>query len=1035
MSGNISLNGFLNLSLLGNFIPSAGDTFTILNNLLGSPVTGTFVTLDQNGDLVPLDDGAIVTTADPSGLNPNGWSFVIHYNVGPDSDVTLTALPRDPEEINTAVTVVSSSNYTSDGDSVTFTATVSASDSSVPTGTVSFFDGAAALGSPVSLNEAGSAVFTTNALAHGDDDITALYAGINGSYAPAVSDPITAQVGENLWVGLGGDNDWNDAANWVRGDVPTSSDDVDIPAGYTVNISSGTVSVQSLLCAGTLNVTGGTLSLSDMSTVTNTGSIALSPGTTLELNDGAMLLNYGSISLSDGSAVTSATSDGSFDNEGTFSIASSATATVGVAFINDSSISGSSGSLTFQSADFTMLDGSSVQAVTFDDEALYLAYGDSATATDSTFTDTTFDGGGTLTLSGTPTISGTNTWSVDLDVSGTLDLSSGTLTLNDAATIGTLNLSGGTLTGSGDISVSDAFNWTGGTLAGAGQFTIPGANLSASGTLVLDGATLVNNGSVTVESDTTLEIDDAATVVNNDDFSVDSGAALTSATSDGSFDNEGTFNGGGTVGIAVTNDGYAADLTFTNDVTLLDGSSVDAVSFEYNTLYLSSGATASAADSYFDSTTISGNGTLELSGTSTFDNVNTWASGLYVPTELDFSSGTLDIGGASTIETLDLSGGTLSFGGASTIDMLYLTGGTLNVGGTSTIDTIGIDSGTLNVGGAATIGSIDLSGGAVSFGHATTISSLEMSGGTISGAGAVTLTDSLYASGGTLAGTGQFTIGSGTTAEIDASTFIVDGQSIVNNGTIEVDGSANLELDSGAALVNNGSLVLDSSSSVYNESGSASLDNEGSITGSGAIVGIAVTNEGSIDGAIALASGSFTFVNESSTANISFNDETLYLASGHTADGSGLTFTSTTLDGGGTLHLSGTTVFLGTNTWTANVTNYGTLDIGDSGSDYGTLAITGNFTNDSGGTLNVQLGGTTAGSSYDQLTVSGAASLDGTLNIAVASGYTPGSSDTFSPVTYASSTGSFATINGLDQGSYSFTTSYDSSAFTLGVSS
>ncbi len=471
-----------------------------------------------------------------------------------------------------------------------------------------------------------------------------------GAYDPNAAAAVPA--GAVIWVGLGDDNDWNTAANWSTDTVPGSDDIAYIPTGYSVTISSGSESIDSIDSDGSLSISGGSLSVADPSTintltlsggtltgtgdltvtnsftwtsgtlagtgqftietsatadlsgattlitsgesVTNNGTVTLDTSTTLELDYSATFVNNGTFNLYDGSALTSATSDGSFDNEGTFTIASSATATVGVAFINDSNISGYGSSLTFQSADFTMLDGSSVQGATFDNEALYLAYGDSATTTDSTFTDTTIDGGGTLNLSGT-TLSGTNTWSSGLNVTDALNLSSGTLTLNDNITIGTLNLSGGTLTGTGDITVSDAFNWTGGSLAGTGQFTIgtsASADLSASSTLVLDGVALVNNGSVTVESDTTLELDDAATVVNNYDFSVSSGAALTSATSDGTFDNEGTLSGDGTVGVAVTNDGYAADLTFTNDVTLLDGSSVATVSFEYNTLYLSSGATA-----------------------------------------------------------------------------------------------------------------------------------------------------------------------------------------------------------------------------------------------------------------------------------------------------------------------------------------------------------------------------------------------------------------------------------------------------------
>src|SRR5207249_4586199 len=63
------------------------------------------------------------------------------------------------------------------------------------------------------------------------------------------------------------------------------------------------------------------------------------------------------------------------------------------------------------------------------------------------------------------------------------------------------------------------------------------------------------------------------------------------------------------------------------------------------------------------------------------------------------------------------------------------------------------------------------------------------------------------------------------------------------------------------------------------------------------------------------------------------------------------------------------------------------------------------------GTLSVKVGGTTAGSQYDQVNVSGTASLGGTLNVSLINGFGPSVPQTFSILAAPSVTGSFATTN------------------------
>jgi hypothetical protein len=104
----------------------------------------------------------------------------------------------------------------------------------------------------------------------------------------------------------------------------------------------------------------------------------------------------------------------------------------------------------------------------------------------------------------------------------------------------------------------------------------------------------------------------------------------------------------------------------------------------------------------------------------------------------------------------------------------------------------------------------------------------------------------------------------------------------------------------------------------------------------------------------------------------------------------------------------------------------------------GIFTITGNYaqtTSVGTGTLNIDLAGTTAGTGYDQLNISGSATLAGTLNINLAPGYIPNVGDSFTILTFASSTGGFSTINGLlfDMNTRRFNVQYNSTNVTLTV--
>ena len=93
---------------------------------------------------------------------------------------------------------------------------------------------------------------------------------------------------------------------------------------------------------------------------------------------------------------------------------------------------------------------------------------------------------------------------------------------------------------------------------------------------------------------------------------------------------------------------------------------------------------------------------------------------------------------------------------------------------------------------------------------------------------------------------------------------------------------------------------------------------------------------------------------------------------------------------------------------TGSVINNGNVAPGPS---IGALQVTGDFQQQSGGTLTMQLTGTTPGSSVDQLNVGGQLSLDGTLEVILAGGFDPAAGDAFDLLgTWGSRVGTFDSI-------------------------
>lgn len=266
---------------------------------------------------------------------------------------------------------------------------------------------------------------------------------------------------------------------------------------------------------------------------------------------------------------------------------------------------------------------------------------------------------------------------------------------------------------------------------------------------------------------------------------------------------------------------------------------------------------------------------------------------------------------------------------------------------------------------------------------------------------------------GTITGTGFFTLAAGKTINFDGSNgpMTLDGRTFTNNGTIVYNTASNaLSLANGASIANAGTFNIQSDTPVNVGPGTNTFTNSGTFAKT---LGTGTTN-------LAPAFNNFNLVDLAS-GTVSFDGGFTQNTGNTTLNGGNLASPLTINVNGGTLN--------GIGTITGDVSNAATLNPGLSP---GGLTITGNYTQTASGILNAELGGTTPITSYDQLNVTGNASLNGTLNATLFGGFTPANNDVFDVLTYASSSGTFGTVNlPTFAGGGSFTTNQNATRYRL----
>ena len=557
----------------------------------------------------------------------------------------------------------------------------------------------------------------------------------------------------------------------------------------------------------------------------------------------------------------------------------------------------------------------------------------------------------------------------------TLNVSRGTANLNSGSALApvTLNLTGGTLGGSDTVTVSGLMTWNNnGALSGSGAVNANGG-LTINGTVSITGRTL-NNAGIATWSAGVITAGNGSVINNLAGATVE--ATVVDDLFGRSLEGTGTFNNGGTLRKA-------------------GGTGTTTIGRNFN----NSGSVEVET------------GTLRLSGSGNH-------TGSFVPSAgatlaFEVFNGTIhDLKDGSSVA----GAGNLSFNGlsgqfASTVNV----SGDFNVAGVTTVGPIGV---TVNFAAAANVlnigSTLTLSRGTVNFnsGELLTPTTLNVTGGTLGGSDTVTVSGPMtWNNNGTLSGSGAVNANGGLT--INGAAFI-SGRTL-NNGGTAVWSAGTIGTGNGAVINNLAGATFETTFDGFpqnNVSGSRLFNNAGTFRKSGGTGTTTIDNTFTNRGSVQVQTGTLSF----SASYTQTAGETL-LGGGNVSSPLLLQIQGGALGGSGVV--------------SAGVISSGQVN---PGAFAGLLNVTGSYTQNSDGTLNLEIGGQTAGNEFDQLSVASLASLGGTLNLSLINGFEPSLGDSFVILTYGSRTGTFATINHLDLGSGKrFQATYNPANLTLKV--
>jgi len=645
----------------------------------------------------------------------------------------------------------------------------------------------------------------------------------------------------------------------------------------------------------------------------------------------------------------------------------------------------------------------------------------------------------------------TNQSTIDANVSGAqLELAGGGSITNT----GTIQASNGATLLLQGSSLGVPFNNTGGTIqALTGSTVMVDAYAISGGTLVSMGSglfsTFAGSGNPSLSN-----------LTNNATYQIVSSGSSTIA---------GTINNLGTIQV---NGGL-----FVNGSATLKGGSVP-IAYPDGSIISLSGATTLINQSNITGSGFIGDANLTFTNQGTV-NATDSANHLVFNGSATNNTGTMEASGGGTLQiqnTINNNGGTIEALTGSTVlvdtNTGVISGGTLKTTGTGTFDT---NSGTLDgtVNPVNNTGMFKISQGDL------------VLQGIINNTGTIALDKSGYFAilnqPTTLTGSGKVIMSPNTSflggntltneSTIEGAGFIGGStpMGITNNGSIIANQKTPLVISPGATLgfTNTGKLMVSKGSTLNiaglcnNFSGTTLVGGTYLVTGTLEFQNSVVTNAGSITltGATAQILNSLTSTN--ALANLAANSAlgslslqggqvlaittsfsnagktTVGVGSGFSVGGSYTQTAGTTTVDGALMAPSGLALqkgsLLGKGTIAAAVTSSASVTPGDSSAKPATLTVTGTYTQNSSGSLNISIGGTAA-DAYGQVAVSNGVSLGGTLIIKRIKGFVPVIGNTFNIVTGSAVSGQFATVKGTGiDSSEHFEVNYTSTAVTLTV--
>jgi len=773
--------------------------------------------------------------------------------------------------------------------------------------------------------------------------------------------------------------------------------------GGTLTVAPGATGTLDQSRGNGLTLVGATLV--NRGTLTTTTDTAAGYSDAIRLAQASLIDNRGTLLLTDQVVMTKDATQGSLLNDagGTIAYQGTGTAELRLPFTNDGSTAAAGGGTLFVYRDGPAgADAGSFSA----------------------------DAGSTISFQGNRSLQGTNAWSG----SGTLAIGP-TATLRAAATltVADLQLAGGTYAGSATVTSSA---WlAGGRLVGPGSLTLVvgavgtlGGSTSVSLTLT-NGYHLVNDGTLTTT--TNLSSGVVTTVVFTD------GATL---------ENAGTLN--------MTDYAQFVALDKTADAMVNDAAAT--VSYVG-----SARAWITVPFSNQGSASVSGSSTLELgpgigmdSGTyltaagSTLD--VTGARTLGASAAID-SSGLLTIGSGGALASMSpvavpsfsLAGGTFRGSLTATNDLQLATGtlagGTvmLSAGGSGTLGSIG---GTLTLAGGERLRNLGSLATVPAPGAGPRIRLVGSS--TLENASNLTLADGAQVTADT---SGDVLVNdAGATVAYAGTTWATVDAPFDNVGTLMMSGAGGLRLGDltnlvsgtltgGTYAVDSGRLVLPSTVTV--NAATVTVGTKALIRTAGLGAFRSLTQN----------AGSLTVVGTLTVDSSVLNTGTLTVATGGVLDVGGFSQGvggATTVATGATLQsdrLATRAIDLTGGTLTGNGTLGGVVTTAGAvvqpGQAAGPLVVSGTDTMGPGSTLSIGVYGPSApGTDFGQLSVTGKATVGGTLVISTATGFQPATGATYEIVTSAARVGRFSKVTGTTlPGGHHYAVSYGPTGVYLTV--